>query len=95
MGRGGDVFATIAYMAHNEGSPVYTSDLVMLTRRDEPERAPLSPTTSPGLSSEALWKELDSDSWERRNGAHQEILRRGGRFLTEPARGSAMSRKML
>ncbi len=36
VGRGGRVFATIAYMAHNEGSPVYTSDLVMLTRRNEP-----------------------------------------------------------
>ena len=35
VGRGGRIFVTLAEMAHNEGSPVYQSDLVMITRKDD------------------------------------------------------------
>lgn len=35
VGRGGRVFVTLAEMAHNEGSPVYQSDLVMITRKGD------------------------------------------------------------
>ncbi|HEY4312981.1 MAG TPA: ThuA domain-containing protein [Pirellulales bacterium] len=85
VGRGGRVFATIAYMAHNEGSPVYTSDLVMLTRRDDPVDRPFAPYDVTKLATDALWRELDAGSWERRNRAHQEILRRGGDILSAAA----------
>ncbi len=93
VGRGGRVFATVAYMAHNEGSPVYSSDLVMLARRNEPASRPFTSYDVTRLPADALWKELDSESWERRNRAHQEILRRGGRCLSRPAPGCATQRK--
>ncbi len=32
VGRGGRIFVTIAYMDHNDESPIYKSDLVMITR---------------------------------------------------------------
>ena len=33
VGRGGNIFVTLAYMAHNEGSPVYRSDLLMIRQK--------------------------------------------------------------
>src|SRR5262249_36517579 len=35
VGRGGRVFVTVSYMAGNEASPHYVSDLVMVTRADD------------------------------------------------------------
>ena len=60
VGRGGRIFATIAYMAHNEGSPVYASDLVMIT----PARRCGGPTVRSvrrhDAATDRLWGELDS-----------------------------------
>jgi putative heme-binding domain-containing protein len=77
VGRGGRIFATICYMAHNEGSPVYKSDLVMITRTDDPEGHPFEAYDAPTVDAERLWRELSNPSWSRRKEAHVEILRRG------------------
>jgi putative heme-binding domain-containing protein len=77
VGRGGRVFVSIAYMAHNEGSPVYPSDLVMITRQaDKPpyEFPAYEHLTAPA---EKLVEELARPSWHERYRAHVELKRRG------------------
>ncbi len=83
VGRGGRIFATICYMAHNEGSPVYKSDLVVITRADDPDDHPFDAYDAPKVDDERLWKELSSPSWSRRKEAHVEILRRGPGLRSE------------
>src|SRR3984893_17953229 len=63
VGRGGRIFATICYMAHNEGSPVYKSDLVIITRSDDSDEHPFDAYDAPTASPERLWKELSNPSW--------------------------------
>jgi putative heme-binding domain-containing protein len=77
VGRGGRIFTTICYMAQNEGSPVYKSDLVMITRQDDPPTHPFEAYEATTASTEKLFAELSDPSWSRRYQAHQEILRRG------------------
>ncbi len=81
VGRGGRVFAALSYMAGNEWSPKYPSEIVMITRADDPASAPFDAYDAPTANSERLWKELSSDSWQRRQQAHVELLRRGGSLL--------------
>lgn len=81
VGRGGRVFATIAYMAQNEGSPTYPSELVMITQEGDPAEHPFEPYDAPTVSADRLWSELSNPSWSRRDPAHREILRRGGDLL--------------
>ena len=81
VGRGGRIFATISYMAHNEGSPVYPSDLVMITRADDPPTHPFEGYEAAEASAEKLAEELASTSWCRGYRAHIEVLRRGGEAL--------------
>ncbi|HEV3002972.1 MAG TPA: HEAT repeat domain-containing protein, partial [Pirellulales bacterium] len=81
VGRGGRVFTTIAYMAQNEGSPVYRSDLAMITRHDDPEAHPFAAYDALIVAPERLWAEMSDSSWSRRTQAHQELLRRGGELL--------------
>ncbi len=83
VGRGGRVFATLSYMAHNEASPIYKSDLVMITRADDPPTHPFAAYDPPAATAAKLWAELSDPSWERRSRAHQEILRRGGALLED------------
>jgi len=85
VGRGGRVFATISKMAHSEGSPTYPSDLVMVTRADDPESAPFEGYDVARAPAETLWAELSRPSWWRRYRAHVEIHRRGGALLKEAA----------
>ena len=86
VGRGGRLFVTALYMAGNMASPYCASDLVMVTRADDPAGAPFESYDIMKLSDEQLWTELSTDSWERRSRAHQEILRRGGPLLSEAPR---------
>ncbi len=83
VGRGGRLFATICYMAHNEGSPVYKSDLVMITRADDRDDHPFDAYDAPNVDAGRLWKELSNPSWSRRKEAHVEILRRGPALRNE------------
>lgn len=86
VGRGGRVFVTISYMAHNDASPVYQSDLAMITRKDDPAAAPFGAYEAVIAPASKLWSELSQASWSRRDRAHQEILRRGGDLLGEALR---------
>ncbi|MFO0947102.1 MAG: HEAT repeat domain-containing protein [Planctomycetota bacterium] len=79
VGRGGRVFVTIAYMAHNEGSPIYRSDLAMITTKEDPASHPFESLEIPAVNDEHLWKELSNPSWWPRYRAHEELLRRGRR----------------
>jgi putative heme-binding domain-containing protein len=83
VGRGGRIFATISHMAHNDGSPVYRGDLVMITRADDPETYPFEGYVATEADPARLWSELAHASFERRYRAHTEILRRGGKLLEE------------
>jgi putative heme-binding domain-containing protein len=85
VGRDGRIFVTVAYMAHNDASPIYKSDLVMITRADDPPAHPFRPYDITTAAPEKLWAELADPSWERRQRAHVEILRRGGPLLAGAA----------
>ncbi|MDP6443425.1 MAG: galactose-1-epimerase [Pirellulaceae bacterium] len=76
VGRGGRIFATLAYMAHNEGSPTYASDLVVITRADDPDSLPFQPVDLTAASVETLAVEFSSPSSWRSRRAHLELLRR-------------------
>jgi putative heme-binding domain-containing protein len=77
VGRGGRMFVTICYMAHNDTSPIYRSDLVMLTRAEDPPDAPFRALDEVGAETEQLFEELDAADWSRRYRAHVELTRRG------------------
>ncbi|MFO0946249.1 MAG: LamG-like jellyroll fold domain-containing protein [Planctomycetota bacterium] len=83
VGRGGRVFGVISYLLHNEWSPAYPADLVMITRTEDSADAAFDGIALADASEERLWRELSSPSWWERNRAHQEILRRGGGLLKE------------
>jgi putative heme-binding domain-containing protein len=86
VGRGGRIFAAISYMANNEASPHYPSDLAMITRADDSDAHPFEPYDAVTAPAEKLWAELSNASWQRRSLAHEEILRRGGSLLHEATR---------
>jgi putative heme-binding domain-containing protein len=83
VGRGGRVFVAIAYMPVNEGSPKYPSELVMITRADDPATSAYEPYDAPSAEPRRLWDELSHESAWRRQQAHTEILRRPGELLRE------------
>ena len=77
VGRGGRIFATLAYMTHNEGSPTYKSDLIMITRQEDPSHHPFDAYEAASVEEVRLWNELvDASSWRSRR-AMVELLRRG------------------
>ena len=76
VGRGGRVFVTICYMAQNEGSPTYRSDLAVITRKDDPETMPFSGDEVTNSSLEKLLDLRNEPSWWRASTAFQELLRR-------------------
>lgn len=83
VGRDGRVFVTCLYLPGNVPSPYCPSDLVMITRADDPDAHPFEAFDETALSAERLWNELSVDSWERRRRAHQEVLRRGRPMLID------------
>jgi putative heme-binding domain-containing protein len=85
VGRGGRVFVTICYMAQNEGSPVYRSDLAVITRKDDPDTMPFDGYDVTTCNQDRLQKAMEDRGWWNRNTAHQEELRR-------PVRSSAPGR---
>ena len=76
VGRGGRVFVTICYMAQNEGSPAYRSDLAVITRKDDPEAMPFEPYAATSASLEKLGEEFDQPAAWRKSIAFQEFQRR-------------------
>ncbi len=83
VGRGGRIFATLSRMSHNEGSPVYPSDLVMITRSDDAKPYAFAPYDAVTAKAEKLWEELGDPSWQRRYRAHIELTRRGGAIFKD------------
>ena len=76
VGRGGRVFVTICYMAQNEGSPTYRSDLAVITRKDDPNTMPFDGFDATKAKAERLHDEFNSDHISRSVAARQELLRR-------------------
>ena len=89
-GRGGRLFAAICFMAHNEESPMYRSDLVMITRADDSPEAPFTPIDEVSATTEKLFGELAAPDWSRRFRAHLELTRRGADAA--PTRGGKTQR---
>jgi putative heme-binding domain-containing protein len=80
---GGRVFIALSYMAGNEWSPKYPSEIVVLSSAARSVDHAAMAYDAPTATAERLWAELGSDSSQRRQQAHQEILRRGGDLLNE------------
>lgn len=80
VGRGGRVFVTLCYMAQNEGSPTYRSDLAVVTRRDDPERMPFEPFDITKLTAVELANKQKDSAWSTRSASDQESMRRGTRI---------------
>ncbi len=80
VGRGGRVFVTICYMAQNEGSPTYRSDLAVITRKDDPDTMPFEGVDVTAAAPDELWKQLKTNSWWQRCTAQLEMHRRGATF---------------
>ena len=83
VGRGGRIFVTVCYMPANDSSPTYRSDIVMITRADDPGTHPFAGYDITKASVQKLYAELHEADWSRRHNAHEEILRRGGDALAE------------
>jgi putative heme-binding domain-containing protein len=83
VGGGGRVFAALSYMAANEWSPKYPSEIVMISSRAASSAAAFEPYDATRVSPERLWNELSASSTWRRQQAHAEILRRGEPLLSE------------
>ncbi len=72
------IYVTIAYMAHNEGSPIYASDLVRVAPRATDPRTTPESFDITARDGSSLFHDLLSPVWEVRRRAHLELLRRGG-----------------
>lgn len=91
VGRGGRVFVTVCYMAQNEGSPTYRSDLAVITRKDDPQTMPFDGYDVRKASQQKLEQERDSTSWWRSTVAATELRRRAsasGRVGTPDEKGT-------
>ena len=78
------IYVTIAYMAHNEGSPIYASDLVRLSPRaadshPAPERAEIT-----ARNAAVLFHDLSSRVWEVRRRAISSCCAGVGRRCSRP-----------
>ena len=85
VGPDGSIYVAIAYMAHNEGSPIYASDLVRLTFSTAGTVTPPEHVELTARSVPSLYADLSQSSWEIRRHAHLELLRRGGNALQQAA----------
>ena len=86
VGRGGRIFTSVCHMKGNEASPMYRSEIVMITRADDSAAAPFDAYEETNATAEKLFAELASDSWHRRYRAHIELLRRGASMSEEAIR---------
>lgn len=77
VGRGGRIFTSVCHMKGNEASPIYKSEIVMITREDDAAHAPFEGYEETAASLEKLYSELAKPSWHARYRAHVELLRRG------------------
>ncbi len=85
VGRGGRIFVSSLVMAGNEASPVCRSEIVMITRKDDAPNAPFFAYDETVISDKKLFAELGTESWQRRQRAQLELLRRGKTAWREAA----------
>ena len=78
VGRGGRVFVTVCHMQGNEDSPIYKSDVLMVTPAGDPADHPFAAYDAVSADIAKLFDELADPSWSRRKEAHGELLRRSG-----------------
>lgn len=83
VGPDSTFYIAIAYMAHNDGSPIYASDLVRLTSRTPHAAAAMETFEITARSTPDLYRDLSSSAWEVRRRAQLELLRRGGKALNQ------------
>ena len=76
VGRAGRVFVTICYMAQNEGSPTYRSDLAVITRKDDPDAMPFAAYDATKVPLKRLLKDLEGSVSSYQHIAVPEIQRR-------------------
>ena len=76
VGRGGRVFVTLSYMAQNEGSPTYRSDLAVITRKDDTDLMPFKSHDLTKMTSKELADVPTSEPLSIRTACYQEQLRR-------------------
>ncbi len=77
IGRGGRIFTSVCHMKGNEASPMYRSEIVMITRADDSAAAPFEGYEEATATLPKLYAELENASWHRRYRAHIELQRRG------------------
>ncbi len=85
VGRGGRIFTSVCHMKGNEASPMYRSEIVMITRADDTDAAPFEAYEETIAPLDKLYAELENPSWQRRYRAHVELLRRGPSACSEAA----------
>jgi putative heme-binding domain-containing protein len=85
VGPDGAIYVAIAYMAHNDSSPIYASDLVRLSPRGPESSPPVERFEITERSKSNLYQDLSSPVWEIRRRAHLELLRRGDEALKQAA----------
>ncbi|MEI8383623.1 MAG: hypothetical protein WCJ09_26140, partial [Planctomycetota bacterium] len=76
VGRGGRVFVTLCYMAQNEGSPNYRSDLAVITRKDDTDLMPFKSHDLTKLTAQELADLSKPEPFSIRTACYQEDLRR-------------------
>jgi putative heme-binding domain-containing protein len=86
------IYITIAYMAHNDGSPIYASDLVRVTSRTPQPRAARERFAITKRGTPDLYRDLSCPAWEVRRRAHLELLRRGGDGLQQASERLAQTK---
>jgi putative heme-binding domain-containing protein len=100
VGRGGRVFVTICYMAQNEGSPTYRSDLAVITRKDDTAAMQFHAYDATTASLETLLNERNEVAHSRWTTAFEELKRRSEqspdkdpdpRVLREPVNYAALA----
>ena len=87
VGRGGRIFVTICYMAQNEGSPTYRSDLAVITRQEDPETMPFAAVDLTQVELAELSNPAHQGDWSRQQAETQEVVRRAELLqldLTQP-----------
>ncbi len=80
VGPCGRVFAVVCYMEANDLSPIYRSDLIVLSTKDKARKeTPAVDLVEADI--DALHSQLRNASWQLRQATHVELLRRGGEAL--------------
>lgn len=84
-GPQGRIFAAVCYMSHNEKSPIYRSDLVVLDAKDTTPVEATAAVDVTKANQATLRALLDNSNWQLRQMAHLELLRRGSEALKSVA----------